>query len=332
MICNSSASELWNLTNNAKPAKSTYNLVITLITMFVSTFGIAGNCLVIWFLFFKIKRNVSTVYILNLAIADTVFLLFVSIVYFVCLIVFKKPAYEVRFGDTYIHKVLNIFSFSILFAYNTSLCLLTVISVERCISVLFPVWYHCKRPQYLPTIVCTMIWLLSCLLTLLEIIFCNKLLRKPHEAICDKDCLPIFIVICCISFMIFIPLMIISSLAILINVCTRSKQWQPTKLYIVITVTVLFFLVFAMPMRVLLLVFYKRNILPAFPIIEISVLFCSLSSSINPFVYYLVGRQGIGSRKLNINVTFHAVFHEEGSQYKKHQGKEIKSNTSIMQN
>ncbi|XP_053575294.1 proto-oncogene Mas-like [Bombina bombina] len=329
MFCNSSTPEIWDLFNNTKSINLIYFIIISSITMIISTFGVSGNCIVIWYLMFKIKRNFSTVYILNLAIADAVLLLFIIIIYVLSLAFFGQTSNEIKIDNVYHYITLYIISTATLFAYNTSLCLLTAISVERCLSVILPVWYHCKRPQRLSSIVCTAIWLLSCLFTILESTFCRKQLGIFHEAMCDNDCTPVFVLVCCISF-IFIPLIIISNLAILLKICTRSKQKQPQKLYIVITLTVLFFLVFAMPIRILVLVFYKHQIIPPFPVIELFSLLSCLNSSINPFVYYLVGRQGIGSRKINFQMILQAIFHEEGHQYKKQNIKGNTLNLTIM--
>ncbi|XP_009875152.1 PREDICTED: mas-related G-protein coupled receptor member D-like, partial [Apaloderma vittatum] len=40
----------------------------------------------------------------------------------------------------------------------SSLGLLTAISVERCVSVLFPIWYRCRRPKHLSGIVSGLLW------------------------------------------------------------------------------------------------------------------------------------------------------------------------------
>uniref|UniRef100_A0A452GUA8 G-protein coupled receptors family 1 profile domain-containing protein n=1 Tax=Gopherus agassizii TaxID=38772 RepID=A0A452GUA8_9SAUR len=46
------------------------------ITWLICLFGLVGNRIVLWFLGFHIKRNPFAVYILNLAISDTFFLLY----------------------------------------------------------------------------------------------------------------------------------------------------------------------------------------------------------------------------------------------------------------
>ncbi|KAM4675959.1 proto-oncogene Mas-like [Discoglossus pictus] len=291
--------------------------------MCVSLFGVAGNCLVIWFLSFKIKRNSCTIYILNLAVADTIFLIFVVVLFVISIILTVRHPFEVSFEDVDFTYVFYTFSLTCLFGFNTSLCLLTVISVERCLSVLFPIWYRCKRHQHLSTIVCSAIWLTSCLFSVLEFHFCYKQAYslQEHFMISGKV---LFVIICCVTFLIFTPLMIVSSLILIIKVWTTSMQQHAAKLYIVIAISVLFFLLFAIPMRILLLIWYKHHITPPFPALDIVSLFCSMNSTVNPFVYFLVGHRGGSRGKFSLLLIFQTVFHDEGSRCKRHQTIEIK--------
>eukprot|EP00079_Xenopus_tropicalis_P011744 XP_002937933.1 PREDICTED: mas-related G-protein coupled receptor member H-like [Xenopus tropicalis] len=302
------------------------------ISMTVSTLGIFGNSLVIWFLSFKIKRNYSTVYILNLAVADFCFLLVYATLDIIG-IALKERLPVV--GKENLELISTIYPLVLpcLFAYNTSLCLLTAISVERCLSVLFPIWYHCNRPRHLSSVVCISIWAISCLLTVLEFCYCYQpeyisIYTKVNTTV--KECYIVFAIICCLSYIAFIPLMTVSSLVLLIKVWTSSQQKQPPKLYIVITVTVIFFLVFGMPMRILLLVWYKHHIFPPLPVLNIVSLFSSMNCSINPFVYFLVGRQGRSSGKLNLVIILQRVFRDDGIQHRRQQKKETTKIQTMM--
>ncbi|XP_054841886.1 proto-oncogene Mas-like [Eublepharis macularius] len=49
--------------------------------------------------------------------------------------------------------------------YVTSQLLLTAISIDRCVSILFPIWYRCHRTTHWSTMVCALIWALTCLPT-----------------------------------------------------------------------------------------------------------------------------------------------------------------------
>ncbi|XP_068128654.1 proto-oncogene Mas-like [Hyperolius riggenbachi] len=318
----------WN--NHTMLFKPVFNMIISPIIMIVSIIGLTGNSLVVWYLCFKIKRNTSTIYILNLAMADAGFLLSVFILTVLEMVFGLMP--QNHFEDVHFIGTIHALHLSCIFGYTTSLCLLTAISIERCLSVLYPMWYHCKRPPHLSSVICTFIWITSCVISVLELAFCYNVTynRKGLVEESSKECKVVFIIICCFSFVIFIPFMIVSSLILLIKVGARFQQRQYKKLYVVITVTVVVFLAFGMPMRILILAWYKHHIMPPFPMMDIFSVFCSLNSTINPFVYYLVGRQGSHGGEVTLLTILQAVFRDEGTSCKREQRKTIAENETAI--
>ncbi|XP_077117093.1 proto-oncogene Mas-like [Ranitomeya variabilis] len=310
----------WN--NDTLMFKPVFHIIISPVTIVISVFGITGNSLVVWYLSFKIKRTTSSIYIFNLALADVAFLLSSFVLHIFALFLTLIPHLESQYEDEHVINLIIVLGLACLFGYNTSLCLLTAISIERCLSVLFPIWYHCNRPRHMSSIVCSLIWIISCILCVLEFAFCYNITynRKGILKESSKECKITFIIICSFSFAIFIPSMTVSSLILLIKVWASSQYRQHKKLYIVIAVTVLVFLLFGMPMRVLLLVWYKHHAMPSFPIMDLFALFCVTNSSINPFVYFLVGRQGQDG-KITLLSIFQAVFRDDWSQHKREQRK-----------
>ncbi|XP_069812600.1 proto-oncogene Mas-like [Dendropsophus ebraccatus] len=307
----------WN--NDTLLFKPVFNILISPVTIVISVLGMVGNALVVWYLSFKIKRTTSSIYIFNLAVADAALLLFAFVLHIFALFFTLLPHLESQYEDEQVINSISILTLACLFGYNTSLCLLTAIGIERCLSVLFPIWYYCNRPRHMSSIVCTLIWIVSCTLCALEFAFCYNVTynRKGILRESGMECKSIFIIVCSFSFT-FIPSMTVSSFILLIKVWTSSQQRRPKKLYVVIAVTVFFFLVFGMPMRVLLLIWYKHHAMPSFPIMDLFSLFCVINSSINPFVYFLVGRQGQDG-KITLLSIFQAVFREDCSQSKREQ-------------
>ncbi|KAK7795809.1 hypothetical protein U0070_025001 [Myodes glareolus] len=94
--------------------------------------GMAGNAIVLWILGFQIRRNAFSVYILNLAVADFIFLS--------CQL--ANGLDYVIFG-IFIHIPL-ILNVVVNVAYLSGLSILSAISVERCLSVLWPIC--CANP------------------------------------------------------------------------------------------------------------------------------------------------------------------------------------------
>ncbi|XP_066108960.1 mas-related G-protein coupled receptor member X2-like [Saccopteryx bilineata] len=182
-----------------------------------------GNGTVIWLLGFRVKRNPFLVYVLNLAIADFTFLLSLD--------AWVTSRFFLDNNDEMIEFFISLFVMT-----NTAgLFLLMAISTERCLSVTFPIWYKCRRPAHLSTIILT-------------------LLIRVH---------------CC------------------------SRRRQVTKLYRVILLTVLAFLLLGLPLGLSFLLYTLKYWFVNFKyFFKISHLLAALNSAVNPVIYFFVGRQG----------------------------------------
>ncbi|XP_013922167.1 PREDICTED: mas-related G-protein coupled receptor member H-like [Thamnophis sirtalis] len=129
------------------------------IVIFILCFlGFLGNGKVIWILGFHMKRNSFSIYVLNLAVADSGVLMM-----------------EVLTQIFQIHSPFNsraYYFFNLLYfvLYNTSQLLLISISVDRCVSVLFPIWHQCHRPPKLSLIVCVITWVVPFMYFVLEML------------------------------------------------------------------------------------------------------------------------------------------------------------------
>ncbi|KAK2493291.1 hypothetical protein MC885_013484 [Smutsia gigantea] len=110
------------------------------LTLIPALGGLAGDAVVLWLLGFRLRRNAFSVYILNLAGADFLFLSFQT-----------AFALEEPMGSFHsLSRCIPAFVLSALtFAYLASLGILSAISVERCLSVLWPTWYRCHRPRHM---------------------------------------------------------------------------------------------------------------------------------------------------------------------------------------
>nr|XP_006118405.1 proto-oncogene Mas-like [Pelodiscus sinensis] len=268
------------------------NVTILSITLIICLLGLVGNGIILWFLGFRMKRNPFTVYVLNLAVADTGFLLF-SVVYVVVYMV------QYPFCDNpEVFYILFLLTMLSLWMNSTSVYLLTAISTERCVSVLCPIWYRCCRPRHLSAIVSALLWALPFLLCCSVCIFC--LLINEN---CNTSVLYIFI----LNVLIFSPIMVLSSLTLFIKVRQSSQRRPPSKLYVVILLTVLFFLLFTLPQSVAYILFYLGI---SEPTNMLYVLACA-SSSINPFIYFLVGSYGKRRFCGSLKLTLRRVFEEQ---------------------
>ncbi|XP_044308807.1 proto-oncogene Mas-like [Varanus komodoensis] len=264
-------------------------LIFAIFTMLFCVLGILGNGLVIRLLGFGIKRNTFAFYILNLSIADFG-------------LVTAELTIEIHwlFEHVYCDFPYELFQSVFLFMYSAGQFLLTIISIDRCVSVLFPIWYRCHRPTHWFTTVCAVIWTLS--FVICGIHFTLTLTTGFGKAPLMYQ----FIV----NAVVCLPLMTISSLTLFIKVYLISKQKMRGQLLIAILLTLLFFLILAFPLNAFYFTIYLlHNIHPN--LVHYGYLCACINSSINPLIYFLVGRQRKGSTRKTMKEILQKVFKEE---------------------
>ncbi|XP_030741751.1 mas-related G-protein coupled receptor member A-like [Echinops telfairi] len=206
----------------------TWTMIPGLLAIIIALCGLAGNAVVIWLLGFRLRRNPFCVYILNLAVAD-------------CLVLGTMTAYALMVLIDYfqfIYFVYNRFiNFVILFPYLADMSLISAIGTERCLSILCPIWYRCRRPTHMSGVSCALIWALSLVQAFLEMLFCTVALDL------------------CSSFNFFLWMWVIflfvvlcgSSLVLLVKVFYGSQRKKMTRLIVTILITVLVCLLCGLP-------------------------------------------------------------------------------------
>lgn len=136
-----------------KPTCIKDRLCVSLLVVSVLIFllGFFGNALVIWISGFKMKKTVNTTWYLSLAVSDFVFCAFLpfSIV--------QMTMEEWVFG-----RFMCKFAPSLLFVNMfSSIFLLVVISVDRFVSVMFPVWAQNNRTIKMAYVIVLLAWILA---------------------------------------------------------------------------------------------------------------------------------------------------------------------------
>ncbi|KAJ6650496.1 hypothetical protein lerEdw1_007204 [Lerista edwardsae] len=259
----------------------------------VCILGIWGNGIVIWLLGFCMKRSPFTVYILNLAVADFGVLIAVPV----------RDVVECTCSDFSVAVAES----CIQFVYCASQFLLTSISFDRCVSVLFPLWYRCRRPEKLSTILCTLIWLLSFLV--------NAICTTLHLLGVFRVLSPLFYVYL-VNAVVCLPLITVSTLILVIRICFRPQLRHQGKLLMAILLSLFFFLILAFPMNVLCLVYFDQpdpdyDTLLSNHLFKYGALSACLNSFVNPLIYFLIGRTKSGFCRENLKLILQRVFSEE---------------------
>ncbi|KAJ6661473.1 hypothetical protein lerEdw1_014382 [Lerista edwardsae] len=263
--------------------------------LIISLFGLLGTGAVIWLLGFHMKRSPFTTYILNLAVAD--FGVLISLVSVAILGV------SVDFDNGYDVLSLSFVSFFELFffTFSTGQFLLVAISVDRCVAVLFPLWHRCHRPPYLSTLVCSLIWVLSLVLSGIHF---TQVLTQSLGASCFLYQLIVNALLCTL-------LMVLSTLTLFIKVCRKQEQHRRGKLVTAILLALLFFLLFAFPLNAFYAITYFSSA-PHHDLMASGLICACLNSSVNPLIYFLVGRgQKKGQPRWSMKAALQRVFKDE---------------------
>ncbi|KAM8970894.1 mas-related G-protein coupled receptor member A-like [Sarcophilus harrisii] len=235
-------------------------------SLLIALLGLLGNGAVLWLLGFRIPRNHFSVYILNLAAADALFLCgsFLKSIH-PCFGKFRDLTWVILFFLKYLF-------------YTVGLSLRAAISTERCLCALFPLWYRCRRPEDTSAAVCAVLWALIGTLWLLSFV----LLFTFYEVI-------YIFLIAGARLLLLTPVLCVSSLTLLLRVQCSSRRRRPPRLYLLVMLTVLMFLLCGLPWGVLdfMNVYFKLNV-SCWPY---DALAC-VNSSVNPLIYFFVGRLG----------------------------------------
>ncbi|XP_075128281.1 proto-oncogene Mas-like [Leptodactylus fuscus] len=289
------------------------HFIITACCIFVvCLFGMLGNGIAFWFLSFRIPRNKFTVYIIHLFIADFMYLSFNAalMVLEIDQLMDLHPNFP---GMTSVILALELFYDA---AYQAGMFFLLAISIERCLSVFYPIWYRCCRPKHLSLIICLIIWFIACLESCLDNLICSQEAFSAGSAKCTGVQFMTFT----LSIVISLPLMLISSIILLMKVQNNSKRCRPPKLYITIIISVFVFLVACVPVKFMWLLLYLKSLPNGFQFAHFffaSILCTVFSSSINPYIYFMIGRHKKQKFRVSIHAALHQVFHVEEDETEK---------------
>ncbi|KAJ7338173.1 hypothetical protein JRQ81_010818 [Phrynocephalus forsythii] len=233
--------------------------------------GLVGNGMVIWLLGFRMKRNPFTTYILNLSVAD-----FGVLLSLLCTAALAMRITHYRTRD--IFSLLFLISFELFFfTYSASQFLLTAISIDRCVAVLFPLWHRCHRPTHQSAVISALIWVLSFLLSAIHFILLETQQSGRHPLIFQLI----------VNVFLCTPLMVVSTFTLCTHFCRKTQQRRQEKLITVIFLALFVFLILSLPLNVTYLV--HSHIAPQPKPLVVGLMCSSLNSSVNPLIYFLIG-------------------------------------------
>ncbi|XP_044133677.1 C3a anaphylatoxin chemotactic receptor-like [Bufo gargarizans] len=253
--------------------------------------GTIGNGLVIWIAGFRMKKTISAVWFLNLAIAD-----------FLCCASLPLRIVEwLAFFSLYENVIC--FLSIILFNLNVSasVLLLTAMSIDRCVSVMWPFWTKVHRTHKLVRITAAIIWVLSLLLTGLVVYFYVYYLYNVNEwctvfynfydDYIHKIKLTIRSLRLVIMFVIPFLIILISYGIIFIKLRKSKRSKRSQRPYRIITAVILGFFICWSPYYIWPLTpMYDVDDFQFYLVNAIIINLASLNSCINPIIYVFMGQ------------------------------------------
>ncbi|NXX74345.1 CML1 protein, partial [Urocolius indicus] len=260
--------------------------------------GILGNGLVIAIITLKMKKSVNAVWFLNLAVADFLFNIFLPIN-----IAYTAMSYHWVFGTV----MCKLNSFLLILNMYTSVLLLTTISFDRYVSVVFPVWSQNHRTTGLAYAVCLVIWSLGVTMSCPSLVFRDtaqardsiicfsnfSLSRnRSHQAVALMRHRTVNVTRFLAGYVLPITVITFCYVAIGLNLRRNrlAKSRKPFK--IIVTIIVTFFLCWS-PYHLLNLLETEPHVVPrsVFEIsIPISTALAASNSCMNPVLYVFMGQ------------------------------------------
>ncbi|CAM4555516.1 unnamed protein product [Leuciscus chuanchicus] len=287
-------------------AFSSFEIFNICIYFVVFALGIVGNGLVIFVTGYKMKTTVNSIWFLNLAIADFIFILII-ILYIVT--AFNKMAWH--FGD-FLCKFVSFVAVLNMFA---SIFLLTAISLDRCLSTWVIVWAQNKRTLVKARIICAFVWVLSILCSIPFVIY--RYVNNNRCIYYDKPFKSLVIYRFMVGFLI--PFLIIASSYIAIGVrakrLKRGKKLKPFR--VIISVIMAFFICwFPFHVQQLSTVIAKENKWSDFKKVlkhigPFANCLVHLNSCLNPILYVFMCEEFKKKLKQSLLLVLETAFAEE---------------------
>ncbi|XP_065106783.2 chemerin-like receptor 1 [Paramisgurnus dabryanus] len=270
--------------------RETICVITVILKVIIFLLGIVGNGAVIWIAGFKMKKSVNTTWYLSLALSDFIFCSTLPIT------IVHTVTDNWPFG-LFMSKFVSFIMF--LHMYS-SIFILVIISVDRCLTVKFPVWAQNHRSVVKASVVVAVTWLMSVLLSIPPLKF-REIAIEETSMICynkyEGDHNHQTVVFLRFSLGFLIPLLSICfcyfTLICKLSANQISKSNKPYKIMTLLIVT--FFLCWV-PFHIVAMIEFGASNGSAdfcsaiYSAQRITVTLAISNSCLNPFLYAFIGK------------------------------------------
>ncbi|XP_056603152.1 chemokine-like receptor 1 [Triplophysa dalaica] len=284
-------------------------LFLLVVNVIVFLLGIGGNGVVIWIAGFAMKKSVNTTWYLSLAVSDFIF----------CSCLPFNIVYSVMPDWIFGLFMCKFTSFVMFLNMFSSIFLLVIMSADRCVSVMFPVWAQNHRTIGKALLMIVLAWVVSAALSIPSMVYrdvqnhlgtnrCMNTYTSPytHETIA----LSRFI------FGFVIPfLLIIVSYTIIICRLRASHMTKSSKPFKIMTVLILTFFLCWLPYHTFVLIelYHSSNLNEVVTHgLRIGTTVATANSFLNPVLYAFMGNDFRKNFKSSILSKIENAIGEEG--------------------
>ncbi|XP_029427132.1 chemokine-like receptor 1 [Rhinatrema bivittatum] len=274
-----------------------FRILSVVIYSFTCILGVLGNGVVIAIIGFRMKKTVHAIYLLQLAIADFLFTSFLPLT-----IAYTAMDFHWIFGKV----MCKLTSFILILNMFTSVLLLTIISLDRCFSVIYPVWSQNHRTNKLACLLCMVAWAVGIFLSSPSLFFRDTVTKGNGKTSCFSNYSlnntntdlgetrhrSIILLRFAIGYVIPVTIITVSYIVLIFKL-KRNRLTKSRKPFKIILVIIVAFFVCWSPYHVLFILETKHAALPLSVFrfgIPIVTALASTNSCMNPILYVFMGQ------------------------------------------
>lgn len=283
--------------------RETLHIISVVIYSLSFVLGLSGNGIVIWATGFKSKRTVNSLWLLNLAVADFVFVLFLPFS-----IDYVLRDFHWHFGLV----MCKLNSFVSMINMYASVFFLTILSIDRYISLVHLNWCRTHRKASRARWICLCVWLASATLSCPALVFrdtmeyngrvvCFNNFHDQHGHIAAVRHITLVVVRTTLGFLL--PFSAISVTGILLTIKVRqSTHLHVNRFSKTVSVVILAFFLCWMPFHTFsLMELSMHNSLLLHEVLKtgfpLATSLAFFNSCVNPILYVLISKKVRGLLK-----------------------------------